>query len=54
MKEPDRLLTLDAMRGIAAICVMVTHVNVPGTPHLVGSGYLAVGKRRLTFQRAGR
>jgi len=42
MKGSDRLLTLDAMRGIAAICVMVTHVNVPGTPHLVGSGYLAV------------
>jgi len=42
MKGQDRLLTLDAMRGIAAICVMVTHVNVPGTPHLVGSGYLAV------------
>ena len=42
MNESDRLLTLDAMRGIAALCVMVTHVNVPGTPHLVASGYLAV------------
>lgn len=42
MKNADRLLTLDAMRGIAAICVMVTHIKVDGLPHLVASGYLAV------------
>jgi peptidoglycan/LPS O-acetylase OafA/YrhL len=38
----ERLITFDAMRGIAAVCVMITHVNVAGMPHWVDSGYLAV------------
>ncbi len=39
--EPIRLLTLDAMRGIAAILVMLYHLNAAGA-HVFKSGYLAV------------
>jgi len=39
--EPSRLLTLDAMRGIAAILVVLFHLNAAGA-HLFKSGYLAV------------
>lgn len=37
----SRLLTLDAMRGIAAILVMLYHLNAAGA-HVFASGYLAV------------
>lgn len=40
---PDRrFATLDGMRGVAAICVMMLHSADPGLRTLVGSGYLAV------------
>lgn len=39
-----RLTGLDALRGIAALCVVVMHVGAiyPGAPRLVGAAYLAV------------
>lgn len=37
-RAPDRYVTLDAMRGIAAICVALFHFDIWAMPH----GYLAV------------
>jgi len=41
-RRDRRFATLDGMRGVAAICVMLLHSGDTGLRALVGSGYLAV------------